>query len=202
MESCHHSVARSISAHRMCHILSHGITLCLNTQAVSQMLWLDNIKHISLARPPLLHWLLWRLSLLPWKAAPCPFLPTDSLSSLPAHTASISNANNKKKQTISEAAASLGSSSRRACSPSSLPVGNYLFPVGIIILQHTGRSYKKHISFPPAAVGALCSLCGPHTPTPCCGVKGTGCFHVDGGGERREGEGGVGATMGDENPLD
>lgn len=48
IEPCRRSVARSILAHRTCHILSHGITLCHYLQAVFQMTGLiavlDNIS--------------------------------------------------------------------------------------------------------------------------------------------------------------
>lgn len=50
--------------------------------------------------------------------------------------ASISNVNNYKNQTISAVSVPLSCSFRRLCSTSPLPVGNYLFPVVIIIHQH------------------------------------------------------------------
>lgn len=100
-------------------------------------LLLGNIEHQTYFTALAIHLLLWRLP-SPLEKRYSTLFHSPSLLLLPLLAkASISNANIYKKQTMSTATEQLSCSFRRLCSASSFPVGNYLFPVVIIILQHT-----------------------------------------------------------------
>lgn len=94
---------------------------------------------------------------------------------------------------------------RRLCSASSFPVGNYLYPVVVIILQHAADPIIHLISTcnHRPRLSAVPSI--PQPPSSGAGVKGTDPFQLCGGGgrnEMRQGNGGVGKTMEDGCPLD
>lgn len=96
--------------------------------------------------------------------------------------ASISNANNYKNQTMSAATAQLSCSFKRLRA-SSFPVGNYLFPVVIIILQHAADpiSNTSHFHLQPAGCPQLPAVPSvpPQPPSPGAGVKGTDLFQLE-----------------------
>lgn len=78
---------------------------------------------------------------------------------------------------MSAAKVQLSCSFRHLCSASSFPVGNYLFPVVIIIPQHAADpiSDTSHFHLQPAGFSLTpCStLYAPNPPSPGAGVKGT-----------------------------
>lgn len=170
MKPCCHSVARSILAHRMCHILSHGITQAVFQMTVFIAAWdnitdllLGNIEHQTYFTALAIHLLLWRLQYSTLLHLPSLFL-------LPLLAkASISNTNIYKKQTMSAATEQLSCSFRRLCSASSFPVGNYLFPVVIIILQHAADPISNTSHFHLAGSPLLPVVPAiPPTPIPWC----------------------------------
>lgn len=101
-------------------------------------------------------------------AAQYPFPPALSFSSLSTRRASISNANNYKNQTMSVASAQLCCSFRLLCSTLLFPLGNYPFPVVVIILQHAADPviHTSHFHLQPAVVCLRLPAVLYITPTP------------------------------------
>lgn len=87
-----------------------------------------------------------------------------------------------KNQTMTAASAKLSCSFRHVCTASLFPLGNYLFPVDIIILQHAAdlSGNTSHFHLQPAG----CFPAAPCLPHPRCLVqrsKGQTSFNEDGG---------------------
>lgn len=115
---------------------------------------------------------------------------------------------------MSAATARRSCSFRRLCSVSSFPLGNYHFPVVIIILQHAADSISNtsHFHLQPAGCPRFPAV--PSTPpTPIAWCRGQRDRPLSTGWREREkqqkgdeagkdGEGGLGTTMEDGCPLD